>query len=172
MANAKLRAENDVSRSFRVGRTSAGPHARRPACGAGRADGALQRRIGAIPSGRLELVDDRWALYRGEYGSLAGYDLQKGDFAWKAPATATMRATAAIPGRAVFPVAEGGTVRLHSVATGEALPGAIDLEATEDIPFTMAAAASGLKEGPVLLVGTQRGVVLRFALRLPGGPSP
>jgi hypothetical protein len=62
------------------------------------------------------------------------------------------------------------TAMAFRVATGEALPGVIDLEATEDIPFKMAAAASGSKDGPVLLVGTQRGVVLRFALRLPDEP--
>jgi WD40 repeat protein len=169
--NAKLRAENDVLAFMAGGRQLLVRTRDGQLVALDVQDGALQQRIGAIPSGRLELVDDRWALYRGEYGSLAGYDLQKGDFAWKAPATATMRVTAAIPGHAVFPLAEGGTVRLHRVATGEALPGAIDLEATEDIPFTMAAAASGSKDGPVLLVGTQRGVVLRFALRLPG-PSP
>jgi hypothetical protein len=125
-------------------------------------DGSVTSRVGRLEQGRLTAIGDR-ALWVDDDRGATGYDVDSGKRLWTSDESKGngygMR-VAAVPGTGTFVQTFGGTVRLREARTGKDLGPPLDLAPSADHAVRIAVSA----DGATLVVGTHRGVLLRFAL--------
>jgi WD40 repeat protein len=128
-------------------------------------DGSVLHRVGPLEAGTWTRAGDTRALVVGEKRrSIASYDLETGKQVWR---TNEGRGNwdgstlvVALPDGKAFVEANESLIRRRNVESGADLGDPIDLGPSADAPRQLAVSS----DGRTLLVGTRRGVILRFGL--------
>jgi WD40 repeat protein len=128
-------------------------------------DGSVLRVRGPAETGTwIPAGDTRALVVGGEWRtSIAAYDLETGKPIWRTDEGRRMVSDVrmvASPDDQAFFETKGSLIRRRSVETGTQLGDPIDLGPSADAPRRLALSSNGR----ILLVGTRRGVLLRFGL--------
>jgi outer membrane protein assembly factor BamB len=132
-------------------------------------DGSVLRRTGPTEDGTWILAGGARALVVGAQGkSIAAYDMETGKPLWRSAegrvsSSDGVRVVAGPDGR-TFLELDDTFIRRRSVETGAEIGERIDLGPSADAPRQIALSS----DGQTLVVGTRRGVLLRFRVK----PSP
>jgi sugar lactone lactonase YvrE len=125
------------------------------------ADGAVLRHVGPIDEGDFTFAGGGRAvlgLHRSK--RLVSYDLETGQAAWQVQETHWRNGVAAAGDRRALVEFNDTCIRLRDLETGKSLGEPIDLAPSADAPLHLATSS----DGGTLVVGTERGVLLRFKI--------
>ena len=124
------------------------------------ANGAVLARLGPVPALKEIHLGDDFALVDDANG-LAVVDLATWTPRFRIVQRTFPRGIALPRNAAYFWEFDGALVRRRSLTTGEPIGDPIDLAPSDDEPHAIATSS----DGKILMVGTERGVLLRFRVK-------